>query len=146
MSIYDPISIALGIEPIEFIEPQDNSDIEPGNTKGDQAFNLEANRINASLGGKAKALKKYPAWNKNIKGLLRSAESIEKQKLTMTGKLRGPYANYNHAASSKSIILDNKTYPSISSAIKDTGMAYYTIMRRLRKQQLFLEQQLCVDD
>jgi hypothetical protein len=133
MDIYDPIAIALGIEPIELPE-FDNSDITPGNTKGSQVYNLESNRLNASKGGKARALKNYPAWNKGVKGLKRSLKSIEKQKTTMTGKPRGPYKNYRHDVYSTAVTIDGKIYPSISAARKDTGMAFYTIKRRLRIQ------------
>lgn len=85
----------------------------------------------ASLGGKAKAKLKLPAWNKGLT-VPRSKASIEKQRQTITGKKRGPYKNYNHtAAGSKPVIFRGKEYPSMNAARDDTGASFYTIKKHL---------------
>lgn len=147
MSMYDPISIALNIAPNQkFIyDENDDTDIEPNNCKGSQSYNLEANRLNASKGGYARAAKKYPAWNKGIKGLTRSAASIEKQRKTMTGKPRGPYPNYNNP-NAKKVVVNGKEYPSIAAARRDTGMGPIKIMKLLRIQQPSQEPESYVGD
>lgn len=79
-------------------------------------------------------------WNKGMKGYKkkgvawnlgkpnpRSAESIEKQRITMTGKKRGPY-NYT-SPSAQPLTFRDKEYPSIDAARKDTGASYNTIKR-----------------
>lgn len=103
----------------------------PGSVRS--CFNAELNKINASLGGKAKAAKKYPAWNKGV-STPRSKESIEKQRVSITGKKRGPY-NYNHAVKSTAVVFRGKEYPSIDAARKDTGASFYTIKKRQPFQQ-----------
>ena len=103
-----------------------NLKIEAGDG-GPSPYNIEHLRSIASLGGKARAAKKYAPWNKG-QSTPRSKASIEKQKATMTGKKRGKYENYNHI-NSTSITIKGKTYPSIRSAVKDTGVSFYTIKR-----------------
>lgn len=65
----------------------------------------------------------------------RTQESIEKQRKTITGSKRGPY-NYNHAAKSTSIEISGVVYPSISSAVRATGIHYYKLMKLQPSQQL----------
>lgn len=147
MSIYNPISIALNIAPNEnYIHDElDDSDIEPGNFKNSQTYNLEANRVNASKGGYAKAAKQYPAWNKGVKGLVRSHSSIEKQRKSITGKKRGPYNNYNYI-NAKSVVVNGKEYPSMAAACRDTGIGPVRIKKFLRTQQPSQELPASFDD
>jgi hypothetical protein len=101
---------------------------------GSGVFNLEANRKNSCLGGRARAAKNYPAWNKGI-STPRSQESIEKQRATMTGKPRGPYKNRGTATShSKQVILNGVAYPSIAQARRNTGISKKAIRKHLLVQ------------
>lgn len=95
---------------------------------GPSPYNIEHLRSIASLGGKARALKGYSAWNKG-KTTPRTKESIEKQKNTMTGKKRGPYKNYNYGPP---IEFNGTVYKSIQAARDDTKCSFYTIKRQMR--------------
>lgn len=137
MDIYDPISVSLGLRPIEHILLKYTIEeliLEYTNGEGKMTnpCNPEANKINASLGGKAKAAKKYPAWNKGI-STPRSQESIEKQKATITGKKRGPYKNYDYASKSHPIIFRGKEYSSISEARRETGASFPTVKKFMQR-------------
>jgi hypothetical protein len=79
------------------------------------------------------------------KSKIRTKESIEKQRNTMTGKKRGPY-KYNHEAKSTPVIYNGKMYPSISSAVRDTGIHYYKIMKLQPSQQQFQEPEFLAHD
>lgn len=94
---------------------------------GPSPYNIEHLRSIASLGGKARAAKKYTPWNKG-RSTPRSKESIAKQKATMTGSKRGPYINFNYVNATP-VTFRGKTYPSIAAASKDTGASFYTIKR-----------------
>lgn len=67
-------------------------------------------------------------WNKG-KSIPRTQESIDKQRSTITGKKRGPYANYNYEVSAKRVVFRGKEYPSITAARNDTGASFYTVKR-----------------
>ena len=99
MSIYDPISIALNIEPID-IDYSDISNITPNDTKNSQTFNLESNRANASKGGKARAAKGYPAWNKGKTGVQKGSrlgvEVSAETRAKMSASKKKLYGNGNH--------------------------------------------------
>jgi len=63
-------------------------------------------------------------WNKGL-STPRTKLSIEKQRSTMKGVKRGPYANYKYKTDP--ILFRGKEYRSIESARKDTGASFYTI-------------------
>lgn len=64
------------------------------------------------------------------KGSTRSRESIEKQRLTITGKSRGSYEGYNHEKCSMKVTIYGNTYHSIREACKATGHSKRTIWKR----------------
>jgi hypothetical protein len=64
------------------------------------------------------------------KGSIRSRKSIEKQRLTITGKSRGSYEGYNHEKCSMKVTIYGITYHSISEACKATGHSKRTVWKR----------------
>ena len=72
-------------------------------------------------------------WNKGLK-CPRSKESIEKQRMTMIGSVRGPYKNFNYESSKTvPVIFRGVEYASISKAKEHTGASFYTIKKTATK-------------
>ena len=101
---------------------------------GPSPFNLELNRINAKKANeasvKAQLLNPRPGIWKGLKRGPRSIESIEKQRISITGKKKGTYENYNYeAVKAQPVIFRGKQYPSVSSAAKDNKASRITVQK-----------------